>query len=65
MLEKVIEKINRFNSTNPMVGIDPNSLFKSVEKRYKDRALANITGGMSVNKNLMPQLTGMLDYSQD
>jgi hypothetical protein len=47
------------------VGIDPNSLFKSVEKRYKDRALANITGGMSVNKNLMPQLTGMLDYSQD
>ena len=65
MLERVIEKINRFNSTNPMVGIDPNSLFKSVEKRYKDRALANITGGMSVNKNLMPQLTGMLDYSQD
>jgi hypothetical protein len=65
MLERVIEKINRFNSTNPMVGIDPNSLFKSVEKRYKDRALANITGGMSVNKNLLPQLQGMLDYSQD
>ena len=65
MLERVIEKIGTFNSTNPMVGIDPSSLFKSVEKRYKDRALANITGGMSVNKNLMPQLTGMLDYSQD
>jgi hypothetical protein len=65
MLERVIEKINRFNSTNPMVGIDPNSLFKSVDKRYKDRALANITGGMSVNKNLLPQLQGMLDYSQD
>jgi hypothetical protein len=65
MLERVIEKIIRFNATNPAVGIDPNSLFKSVDKRYKDRALANITGGMSVNKNLMPQLTGMLDYSQD
>jgi hypothetical protein len=65
MLEKVIEKIIAFNNTNPAVGIDPNSLFKSVDKRYKDRALANITGGMSVNKNLLPQLQGMLDYSQD
>jgi hypothetical protein len=65
MLERVLEKIVTFNTTNPMVGIDPNSLFKSVDKRYKDRALANITGGMSVNKNLMPQLQGMLDYSQD
>jgi hypothetical protein len=65
MLERVIEKIIRFNATNPAVGIDPNSLFKSVDKRYKDRALANITGGMGINKNLMPQLQGMLDYSQD
>jgi hypothetical protein len=65
MLERVIEKITTFNNTNPAVGIDPNSLFKSVDKRYKDRALANITGGMAVNKNLLPQLEGMLDYSQD
>lgn len=65
MLERVIEKIVAFNNTNPAVGIDPNSLFKSVNKRYKDRAMANITGGMSVNKNLIPQLEGMLDYSQD
>jgi hypothetical protein len=65
MLERVIEKIITFNATNPAVGIDPNSLFKSVDKRYKDRALANITGGISINKNLMPQLQDMLDYSQD
>jgi hypothetical protein len=65
MLERVIEKIVTFNGTNPAVGIDPDSLFKSVNKRYQDRALANITGGMSVNKNLLPQLQGMLDYSQD
>lgn len=65
MLERVIEKIIAFNNTNPAVGIDPNSLFKSIDKRYKDRALANITGGMSVNKKLIPQLEGMLDYSQD
>jgi hypothetical protein len=65
MLERVLEKIVTFNATNPMVGIDPNSLFKSVNKRYQDRALANITGGISINKNLMPQLQGMLDYSQD
>jgi hypothetical protein len=25
----------------------------------------NITGGISINKKLMPQLTDMLDYSQD
>ena len=65
MLERVIEKIITFNTTNPAVGIDPNSLFKSVNKRYQDRALANITGGISINKKLMPQLTDMLDYSQD
>jgi hypothetical protein len=65
MLAKVIEKITVFNTTNPTVGIDPKGLVKSVSKRYQDRALANITGGMSVNKNLMPQLQDMLDYSQD
>jgi hypothetical protein len=65
MMARVIEKITAFNSTNPGVAIYPKGLMKSVEKRYKDRALANITGGIGINKNLMPQLQDMLDYSQD
>jgi hypothetical protein len=65
MMARVIEKITTFNSTNPGVAIYPKGLMKSVEKRYKDRALANITGGIGINKNLMPQLQDMLDYSQD
>lgn len=65
MLEKVIDKIIAFSQTNPGVAIDPKKLVTSVSKRYKDRALANITGGMNVNKNLIPQLVDMLEYGEE
>jgi hypothetical protein len=38
---------------------------KSVTKRYKDRAMANMTGGMGIDKKLMPQLIDMLDYGEE
>jgi hypothetical protein len=53
-----------FSQTNPGVAIDPEKLVDSIEKRYKDRALANITGGMGLNKNLIPQLMPMLEYGE-
>ena len=64
MLERVVEKIGKFNSTNPGNAISPDALYDSVIKRYENRALANITGGMSINKKLVPQLQNMLDYSK-
>jgi len=65
MMQRVVEKIRRFNSANPGVAIVPDGLIKSVKQRYKDRALANVTGGMGINKKLIPELQGMLDYSRD
>ena len=63
-MQRVIEKIMKFNATNPAVAIDGEALYNSVQRRYKDRALANITGGMPVNKKLMPYLDGMRDYAR-
>ena len=65
MMNRVIGKIMTFNKANPGVAIVPEGLIKSVQQRYKDRALANITGGMGINKKLIPELQGMLDYSKD
>jgi len=64
MLDKVLEKIQTFSITNPGASIDGRNLIDSVNKRYEDRALSNITGGMGINKKLIPQLMPMLDYSQ-
>jgi hypothetical protein len=64
MMAKVIGKIIKFSQTNPGVAIDPDKLVDSIEKRYNDRALANITGGMGLNKNLIPQLLPMLEYGE-
>jgi hypothetical protein len=64
MMAKVIGKIVKFGQTNPGVAIDPEKLVDSIEKRYNDRALANITGGMGLNKNLIPQLLPMLEYGE-
>jgi hypothetical protein len=64
MMAKVINKIVKFSQTNPGVAVDPDKLVDSIEKRYQDRALANITGGMGLNKNLIPQLLPMLEYGE-
>jgi hypothetical protein len=64
MLGTVIEKIQNFSMTNPGAAIDGDNLIDSVTKRYEDRALSNITGGMGINKKLIPQLMPMLDYSK-
>jgi hypothetical protein len=64
MMEKVITKMAKFNVANPGNAIDFDTLYGSITKRYEDRALANVTGGMSINKKLIPQLDHMLDYSR-
>ena len=64
MMQKVLEKIQKFNKTNPGVAIDGDALYNSIQRKYQDRALANITGGMPINKKLLGQLNGMRDYAQ-
>jgi hypothetical protein len=64
MMARVIDKIVKFSQTNPGVAVDPEKLVDSIQKRYQDRALANITGGMGLNKNLIPELLPMLEYGE-
>jgi hypothetical protein len=64
MMARIIDKMVKFSQTNPGVRIDPEKLIDSIQKRYQDRALANITGGMGLNKNLIPELLPMLEYGE-
>jgi hypothetical protein len=65
MQNRVIQKIMRFNNTNPEYAIDADSLTNSIRKHYQQRALNNMMGGVSVNKKAMNKLSGMLEYSKD
>jgi hypothetical protein len=65
MQSRVIQKILRFNKTNPEYAIDADSLINSITKRYQQRALNNMTGGVSITKKAIGRLSGMLDYSKD
>jgi hypothetical protein len=60
--ERVIDKIGSFNRTYPGAAISSESLMKSVKTRYKNRALAESTGGIFINKKLIGQLSEMQDY---
>jgi hypothetical protein len=62
MQERIFDKIMRFNSANPGSAITPRSLRESIKRRYKQRILAEGTGGARINKKLIGQLGGMNDY---
>jgi len=62
MQERVFNKIMRFNSANPGSAITARALRESIKRRYKQRALAEGTGGARINKKLIGQLGGMNDY---
>ena len=62
LIEETLETIIKFNAANPGVSITGTNLSRSVTTRYKQRGLAEITGGMSLNKKLIGQLSAMNDY---
>jgi hypothetical protein len=64
MLQRVLDKMAKFNSSIPEFAINGETLSNSVIKRYQDRALANVTGGMGLDKKLIPRLESMLDYGR-
>jgi hypothetical protein len=62
MLARVSEKIMRFNTSNPAVGIRGSNLSRSVRDKYRQRLIAQLTGGMNINKKLISDLGGMAEY---
>jgi hypothetical protein len=62
MRERVIDKVAKFNAANPGVAISSKNLTNSVKTRMKLRAMAESTGGMSINKKLIGQLQEMADW---
>jgi hypothetical protein len=62
MRERVIDKVAKFNAANPGVAITGKNLTNSINTRFKLRAMAEATGGMSINKKLIGQLQDMADW---
>jgi hypothetical protein len=62
LMDRVMDKIDRFNSANGAVAITGAQLQKSVKTRYVNRALAESTGGISINKKLISDLEDMQAY---
>lgn len=60
--DRVLEKIGKFNTTYGELAITPAQLQKSVKTRYTNRALAEATGGISIDKKLAGRLSEMQDY---
>lgn len=62
MIDRVLDKVEKFNAANPEVAITGDNLTRSVQTRYKNRALAELTGGISINKKLIGKLEDMGGY---
>ncbi len=62
MTDRVLDKVQKFNAANPGVAITGKNLANSVNTRFKLRAMAEATGGMSINKKLIGQLQDMADW---
>ena len=65
MQKRVVAKMMRFNKTNPEYAIKPETLISSIKKRYEQRVLNNMAGGVSINKKAIPRLSAMSDYAED
>jgi hypothetical protein len=61
-LDRVEKKIDRFNAMYPDYPIEEETLNRSVEGRYRRREEAEETGGMPINKRLLPLLADMGAY---
>ena len=62
LMDRVMDKIDRFNNANGAVAITGAQLQKSVKTRYTNRAIAESTGGISINKKLISDLEDMQVY---
>jgi hypothetical protein len=60
--DRVLEKISKYNATYGELPITPAQLQKSIKTRYVNRAIAESTGGISIDKKLIGRLSEMQDY---
>jgi hypothetical protein len=60
--ERTIEKITKFNQRYPELAMDGDTLLKSVEARYRRRALAESMGGMTYDKRLIGRMSEFGGY---
>jgi hypothetical protein len=60
--DRVLDKISKFNTTYGEVAITPSQLQKSIKTRYTNRAIAESTGGISIDKKLIGRLSEMQEY---
>jgi hypothetical protein len=61
-INRVEDKIDRFNAMYPDYPIENDTLNRSIEGRYRRREEAEETGGMPINKNLRDELASMGAY---
>jgi flagellar motor switch protein FliG len=64
LLDKVLDKISRFNRMYPTEAITGQTLTRSIKTRYKARALAEMSGGIPITKKLMTELDDMGFYGE-
>lgn len=62
LMDRVMNKIDKFNDSNGAVAITGAQLQKSVKTRYVNRAIAESTGGIAINKKLISDLEDMQNY---
>ena len=62
LFERTMNKIERFNTNNPTMAITGKSISNSIKRRYKLRALSEVTGGAKINKKLIGQVGEMGAY---
>jgi hypothetical protein len=60
--DRVLDKISKYNATYGELPITPAQLQKSIKTRYVNRAIAESTGGISIDKKLIGRLSEMQDY---
>ena len=63
LLDKTLEKIDKFNATYPDYAIKGKTLQSSIKTRYKNRAIAEeFTGGVNISKKGIPRAMEMQEY---
>jgi hypothetical protein len=63
--DRVLDKIATFNQMYPAYPIKASTLVRSIKTRYRARAMAELTGGIPINKNLMATLDDMGYYGDE
>ena len=62
LFDRTIDKISRFNAGNPTMAITGKNISNSIKRRYKLRAMSEVTGGAKINKKLIGQVGEMGGY---